>query len=80
MKIHGTMISEAILQLKKIDVMIEQENTGSTLELASKAGMPLEAVYTFLRFLMSQGVRIHFDTRRNTYCYDPNQKELEIAD
>jgi hypothetical protein len=51
---------------------IEKENTGSTIEIASKLGISRRTLFNYLDILKYQDYNIKFCRYRKTYYFDHN--------
>jgi predicted transcriptional regulator len=63
---------DTISGIIELNRLIEQEKTGGPAELAAKIGITRQNVFSFIRFMKSEGELIRFDRKRKTYYYVTN--------
>jgi len=68
---------EQIERIKKLNKLIEIENTGCPAELANRLGIQRSTLYETLDYLKSKGLEISYDRRNRTFYYNSNCK-LEL--
>ena len=69
--------TDQIERIKKLNKLIECENTGCPNELANRLGIQRSTLYETLDYLKSIGLDIHYDRRNRTFYYASDSK-LEL--
>lgn len=62
-------LSDYLARIKRIDALIQQENTGSPADLAETLALSESMVYNYLNFMKQAGAPIEYSKRRKTYFY-----------
>lgn len=60
---------EFIDRLKKLDLLLRNEVTGTSAELANKLGVSRRTIFDYIDILKSKGAEIKFSRSKKTFYY-----------
>jgi len=71
---------EQIERIEKLNSLIENERTGTPIELANRLRIQRSTLYESLAYLRSLGLTISYDRKNRTFYYSSNCKlELQFS-